>query len=88
MTDTLAVPGATLSFAVRGDLADATPERPPLLVFGSPMDSSAFGTLAGHFDDRVVVLVDPQRFGEGVEGAVDRYVAMTRATGRLVVLTT
>ncbi|MFH8294075.1 RNA polymerase recycling motor ATPase HelR [Streptomyces sp. NPDC018059] len=35
----------------------------------------------------LVVLVDPQTFGEGIEGAVDRYVAMTRATQRLVVLT-
>ncbi|MEU8358325.1 RNA polymerase recycling motor ATPase HelR [Nonomuraea sp. NPDC048882] len=41
----------------------------------------------------LVVLVDPERFGEGVggvrgvEGAVDRYVAMTRATRQLVVLT-
>ncbi|MFF4399689.1 RNA polymerase recycling motor ATPase HelR [Streptomyces sp. NPDC001480] len=35
----------------------------------------------------LVVLVDPEDFGEGVEGAVDRYVAMTRATQRLVVLT-
>jgi DNA helicase IV len=35
----------------------------------------------------LVVLVDPQEFGEGVEGAVDRYVAMTRATQQLVVLT-
>ncbi|MEU5897171.1 RNA polymerase recycling motor ATPase HelR [Streptomyces venezuelae] len=35
----------------------------------------------------LVVLVDPETFGEGVEGAVDRYVAMTRATQRLVVLT-
>ncbi|MFG3284619.1 RNA polymerase recycling motor ATPase HelR [Streptomyces sp. NPDC048111] len=35
----------------------------------------------------LVVLVDPQEFGEGIEGAVDRYVAMTRATQRLVVLT-
>ncbi|MFE9480515.1 RNA polymerase recycling motor ATPase HelR [Streptomyces spororaveus] len=35
----------------------------------------------------LVVLVDPQAFGTGVEGAVDRYVAMTRATQRLVVLT-
>ncbi|MFD8754538.1 RNA polymerase recycling motor ATPase HelR [Kitasatospora sp. NPDC059577] len=34
----------------------------------------------------LVVLVDPEAFGEGVEGAVDRYVAMTRATHRLVVL--
>ncbi|MFE0387017.1 RNA polymerase recycling motor ATPase HelR [Streptomyces bungoensis] len=35
----------------------------------------------------LVVLVDPETFGEGVEGAVDRYVAMTRATRQLVVLT-
>ncbi|MGW4566943.1 AAA family ATPase, partial [Streptomyces sp. NPDC004561] len=34
----------------------------------------------------LVVLVDPESFGEGVEGAVDRYVAMTRATRQLVVL--
>ncbi|MGW5877381.1 RNA polymerase recycling motor ATPase HelR [Nocardiopsis terrae] len=35
----------------------------------------------------LVVLVDPQEFGRGTEGAVDRYVAMTRATRQLVVLT-
>ncbi|MEU4065693.1 RNA polymerase recycling motor ATPase HelR [Streptomyces wedmorensis] len=35
----------------------------------------------------LVVLVDPDAFGDGVAGAVDRYVAMTRATQRLVVLT-
>jgi DNA helicase IV len=35
----------------------------------------------------LVVLVDPERFGEGVVGAVDHYVAMTRATRQLVVLT-
>ncbi|MEH0542157.1 RNA polymerase recycling motor ATPase HelR [Streptomyces sp. B21-105] len=35
----------------------------------------------------LVVLIDPETFGTGVEGAVDRYVAMTRATQRLVVLT-
>ncbi|WAU83257.1 RNA polymerase recycling motor ATPase HelR [Streptomyces sp. Qhu-G9] len=35
----------------------------------------------------LVVLVDPQAFGTGTEGAVDRYVAMTRATRQLVVLT-
>jgi len=35
----------------------------------------------------LVVLVDPDTFGGGIEGAVDRYVAMTRATQRLVVLT-
>ncbi|MEW2114973.1 RNA polymerase recycling motor ATPase HelR [Streptomyces sp. NPDC005474] len=35
----------------------------------------------------LVVVVDPERFGEGIEGAVDRYVSMTRATQQLVVLT-
>ncbi len=35
----------------------------------------------------LVVLIDPQTFGEGIEGAVDRYVAMTRATRQLVILT-
>jgi DNA helicase IV len=35
----------------------------------------------------LVVLVDPDRFGDGIEGAVDHYVAMTRATRQLVVLT-
>ncbi|MGN8027915.1 RNA polymerase recycling motor ATPase HelR [Microbacterium sp. 22242] len=34
----------------------------------------------------LVVLVDPAAFGEGIEGAVDRYVSMTRATQQLVVL--
>ncbi|MEU9051856.1 RNA polymerase recycling motor ATPase HelR [Streptomyces sp. NPDC048384] len=34
----------------------------------------------------LVVLVDPESFGEGIEGAVDRYVAMTRATQQLVIL--
>ncbi|GAA3887592.1 RNA polymerase recycling motor ATPase HelR [Streptomyces lacrimifluminis] len=35
----------------------------------------------------LVVVVDPEKFGEGIEGAVDRYVAMTRATQQLVILT-
>jgi DNA helicase IV len=35
----------------------------------------------------LVVLVDPETFGTGIEGAVDRYVAMTRATQQLVILT-
>ena len=35
----------------------------------------------------LVVLVDPEAFGTGIEGAVDRYVAMTRATQQLVILT-
>jgi len=35
----------------------------------------------------LVVLIDPGAFGEGIEGAVDHYVAMTRATQQLVILT-
>jgi DNA helicase IV len=38
----------------------------------------------------LVVLMDPEAFGNatsGIEGAVDRYVAMTRATQQLVILT-
>jgi hypothetical protein len=34
----------------------------------------------------LVVLIDPATFGTGIEGAVDRYVAMTRATQQLVIL--
>ena len=36
----------------------------------------------------LVVLIHPEAFGDGIETAVDRYVAMTRATQRLVILTT
>ncbi len=43
--------------------------------------------LAKGLEFDLVVLVDPDGFGEGIEGAVDLYVAMTRATRKLVVLT-
>ncbi|MEY9211975.1 hypothetical protein ABH917_001421 [Thermobifida halotolerans] len=43
--------------------------------------------LAKGLEFDLVVLVDPEAFGGGIEGAVDRYVAMTRATQRLVILT-
>ncbi|MDT0264750.1 RNA polymerase recycling motor ATPase HelR [Streptomyces sp. DSM 44915] len=42
--------------------------------------------LAKGLEFDLVVLVEPDRLGDGIEGAVDRYVAMTRATQRLVVL--
>lgn len=42
--------------------------------------------LAKGLEFDLVVLVDPESFGEGVTGAVDRYVAMTRATQQLVLL--
>ena len=47
--------------------------------------------LAKGLEFDLVVLIDPESFGDGVagalEGAVDRYVAMTRTTHRLVILT-
>ena len=43
--------------------------------------------LAKGLEFDLVVLIDPEGFGSGIEGAVDRYVAMTRATQRLVILT-
>jgi hypothetical protein len=42
--------------------------------------------LAKGLEFDLVVLVEPDAFGDGIEGAVDRYVAMTRATQRLVIL--
>jgi DNA helicase IV len=35
----------------------------------------------------LVVLIDPESFGADIEGAVDRYVAMTRSTQQLAILT-
>jgi DNA helicase IV len=43
--------------------------------------------LAKGLEFDLVILVDPESFGTGIEGAVDRYVAMTRATQELVILT-
>jgi hypothetical protein len=43
--------------------------------------------LAKGLEFDLVVLIDPEAFGTGTEGAVDRYVAMTRATQQLVILT-
>ena len=42
--------------------------------------------LAKGLEFDLVVLVHPDAFGAGIEGTVDRYVAMTRATQQLVIL--
>jgi len=55
-THTLDVPGATLTYDVR----KADSPAPVLLLIGSPMGASGFGTLAGHFTDRTVVTYDPR----------------------------
>jgi len=62
VTHTIGVPGATLTYDVRGDLAD----RPVLLIIGSPMGASGFPTLASQFPDRTVVTYDPR----GVERSI------------------
>ncbi|MFH8340754.1 RNA polymerase recycling motor ATPase HelR [Streptomyces sp. AM6-12] len=54
----------------------------------SPRVRSLSPALSKGLEFDLVVLVDPERFGEGVAGAVDRYVAMTRATQQLIILTT
>jgi uncharacterized protein YndB with AHSA1/START domain/pimeloyl-ACP methyl ester carboxylesterase len=56
-THTLDVPGATLTYDVRRN--DATTE-PVLLLIGSPMGASGFGTLSRHFSDRTVATYDPR----------------------------
>jgi pimeloyl-ACP methyl ester carboxylesterase len=56
-THTLEVPGATLTYDIRRN--DSSRE-PVLLIIGSPMAASGFGTLVGHFGDRTVVTYDPR----------------------------
>jgi pimeloyl-ACP methyl ester carboxylesterase len=56
-TRTLDVPGAVLTYDVR---SNDSSEAPLLLMIGSPMGASGFGTLAGLFTDRTVVTYDPR----------------------------
>lgn len=56
-TSTLAVPGATLVYDIRP--AGGSRHR-PLMIVGSPMGASGFGTLASHFSDRTVITYDPR----------------------------
>jgi hypothetical protein len=52
----------------------------------TPRIRSLTPELAKGLEFDLVVLMDPETFGTGIEGAVDRYVAMTRATQELVIL--
>lgn len=56
-THTLDVPGAELRYDVRSTESSS---EPVLLLIGSPMGATGFGTLAGHFTDRTVVTYDPR----------------------------
>jgi DNA helicase IV len=68
----------------------------PALLENTALENTARATsrvrsltpeLAKGLEFDLVILVDPEAFGTGIEGAVDRYVAMTRATQKLVILT-
>jgi hypothetical protein len=56
-TETLKVPGASLTYDVRRN-EEST--EPILFLTASPMAAAGFGTLAGHFTDRTVVTYDPR----------------------------
>jgi pimeloyl-ACP methyl ester carboxylesterase len=62
---TLDVPGAVLTYDVRGN---GSSTEPVLLLIASPMGAAGFGTLSGHFTDRTIVTYDPR----GVERSVLR----------------
>jgi len=53
----------------------------------TPRVRSLTPELAKGLEFDLVILVNPQAFGTGIEGTVDRYVAMTRATQQLIILT-
>lgn len=59
----------------------------PSVVPDSPRVRVLTPELAKGLEFDLVVLVEPDTFGDGIEGTVDRYVAMTRATHQLVILT-
>ena len=89
--------GATAELASIIDTWVAAHDDGIACVIGSEIEDGAFRPtprvrsltpeLSKGLEFDLVVLVDPESFGEGIEGAVDRYVAMTRATQRLVILT-
>src|SRR4029079_1540372 len=53
-----------ITYDVRGDLSSG----PPLFVFGSPMEASYFGTLAGLIPGRPVVTYDPRGTARNPQG--------------------
>ncbi|UUU32393.1 AAA family ATPase [Streptomyces sp. CA-210063] len=60
----------------------------PTALGTTPRVRSLTPELSKGLEFDLVILLDPEDFGVGIEGAVDRYVAMTRATQQLVILTT
>ncbi len=83
--------------AVLGDWLEAQADGVACVIAGGAVDATALPassrvrsltpTLSKGLEFDLVVLIDPDTFGEGIGGAVDRYVAMTCATQRLFILT-
>ncbi|MFE9424858.1 RNA polymerase recycling motor ATPase HelR [Kitasatospora sp. NPDC006697] len=77
--------------AVLGEWLAAHPEGVACVIgdpsfAGLPRVRSLTPQLAKGLEFDLVLVVEPAAFGEGVAGAVDRYVATTRATRQLVLL--
>jgi pimeloyl-ACP methyl ester carboxylesterase len=56
-TQTLDVPGATLTYDIR---PNPSTTEPPLFLIGAPMGAGAFPTLISHFPDRTTITYDPR----------------------------
>jgi pimeloyl-ACP methyl ester carboxylesterase len=67
-THTVGAGSDEIHYYVRGDLHAGTADRPVLLMIGSPMDATGFGSLAGRFEDRPVVTYDPRGSGHNLVG--------------------
>jgi len=87
-------PASDLGPVLEGWLADHAEGEGIACVIGDPAFrgtarvQSLTPVLSKGLEFDMVVLIDPESFGTGIEGAVDRYVAMTRATQQLVILST
>src|SRR4029078_4262820 len=86
-SDLDAILGAWLAAHAEGIACVIAPSQ-ACRVRGTSRVRSLTPELSKGLEFDLVVLVDPETFGTGIEGAVDRYVAMTRATQQLVILTT
>ncbi|MBB3036813.1 hypothetical protein FHU29_001247 [Hoyosella altamirensis] len=79
------------------DWLTANAEGVACIISARRIDAATFGAhprvrsltpeLSKGLEFDLVILIDPNEFGTGIEGAVDTYVAMTRATQQLVILT-
>ncbi|MEO7351732.1 MAG: alpha/beta hydrolase [Marmoricola sp.] len=67
-TRTLGGDPSAVHYYLAGDLHESTQDRPALLMIGSPMDATGFGSLANHFTDRPVVTYDPRGAGRNPTG--------------------